>query len=126
MAQAPATGFLTLARQHLERALNAAQSDPPDWTDLSTYGFYGLEAAVMAAAVHAKVNVSRTHPGKAAAAEKLAADFGLPDVSGLLRELNTARKASAYGDIDFPELDAAEVAHKLDSFVDAFISFMKS
>ena len=35
---------LELARRHLGRV--QAAWDPPDWADLSLYGFYALEAAV--------------------------------------------------------------------------------
>jgi hypothetical protein len=31
--------------------------DPPDWADLSFFGFYCLEAAVEAAAIHHSVRV---------------------------------------------------------------------
>ena len=109
---------LELAEGHLERALSAA-ADPVDWTDLSTYGFYCLEAAVMAAANHLKMKVQRSHPGKVEAAKVLAKKHKLPDVSALLVELNTARKAHAYGDVEAPELDEEELATELESFVGA-------
>ena len=38
---------------------------------------------------------------------------GLDDVSGLLRDLNEARKSVAYGDIGLPELDAEDVASRI-------------
>ena len=42
---------LALARRHLERVQNS-WDDPVDWDDLSLYGFYCLENAVEAAALH--------------------------------------------------------------------------
>jgi hypothetical protein len=101
---ADAKGFLARAESHLRRA-RAAAPHPTDWYDLTIYGFYCIEAAVMAAAIHAGLQVPRTHPGKAAAAEKLAQDHGLPNVSVLLPMLNAARKAAAYGDTPLPALD---------------------
>lgn len=118
MAEPTSAKSLALARGHLKRALSAAD-DPVDWTDLSTYGFYCLEAAVMAAANHLKLKVQRTHPGKVQAATLLAKKHKLPDVSDLLVELNTARKAHAYGDVEAPDLDEQELAAALDSYVDA-------
>ena len=41
--------FLRRSRNHLERVRDAAP-DPTDWFDLTIYGFYCVEAAVMAAA----------------------------------------------------------------------------
>ncbi|SRR6266568_1690850 len=118
MPEPTAAESLQLAEGHLERALEAA-NDPVDWTDLSTYGFYCLEATVMAAANHLKLKVQRTHPGKVEAAKLLANKYKLPDVSTLLVELNTARKAHAYGDVEAPELDEQELAGDLESFVEA-------
>ena len=118
MPEPTAAESLQLAQGHLERALEAAEADV-DWTDLSTYGFYSLEAAVMAAASHLKLKVQRTHPGKVEAAKLLANKYKLPDVSALLVELNTARKAHAYGDVEAPELDEQDLASELESFVDA-------
>src|SRR3954470_10530848 len=83
---ADAKTFLTRAENHLRRARTAAPH-PTDWYDLTIYGFYCLEAAVMAAATHARLQVPRTHPGKAVAAEKLPHDHGLPDVSYHFRRL---------------------------------------
>ena len=40
-----------LALKHHERALVAA-IEPIDWTDLSTFGFYCLEACVVASVLH--------------------------------------------------------------------------
>lgn len=110
-----AEGQLELAKLHLERVLCAW--DEPDWPDLSLYGFYCLENAVCAAATHVGINFKKTHPSKVAAAEELTETHGLPDVSELLVDLNDARKASAYGDIDRPDLDAQNVAEVIENYV---------
>lgn len=44
---------------------------------------------------------------------------GLPDVEQLLHDLNDARKAAAYGDVPTPDLDAEDVASRIESYVDA-------
>jgi len=36
-----------------------------------------------------------------------------------LRDLNDARKAAAYGDMERPELDAEDIASQIETFVDA-------
>jgi len=85
------TDKLKLARRHLDRVLNASRA-PTDWDDLSLYGFYCLEAAVEAAAIHAHLKTSRKHWEKADVAKELHRKHGLPDVEQLLRDLNEARK----------------------------------
>ena len=106
-----------LAQEHLKRAQTAAW-DPVDWVELSTFAFYCLEAAVMAAAAHVGYNVPPSHPAKARAATDLARDHGLTDVSTLLYDLNAARKSSAYGDTAFPNLDAEDVVRELEDYLD--------
>ena len=88
---------LKLAKKQLLRAQEAL--DPPKWDDLSLYGFYCLENAVTAAATHAMMTFKKTHAGKAVAARQLTRQHGLPDVEGLLTDLNDARKSEAYGDV---------------------------
>ena len=51
---------LELAKRHLER-VQAAWTEPTDWDDLSLYGFYCLEAAVEAAALHHGLPTSKKH-----------------------------------------------------------------
>lgn len=110
---------LGLAKKHLERVQDAVM-EPPDWLEIATFGFYALEASVMAAAEHLGLKVAKTHPAKAKAAETLASDHELPDVSSLLHKLNTARKSEAYGDVAFPsDLDAEEVCAEIEGFVEA-------
>jgi hypothetical protein len=113
---------LSLARRHLERVRNAWE--PPDWTELSLFGFYALEAAVDSAATHAGLMVPRAHWARVQAATKLHIDYGLPDVESLLTELNEVRKSEVYGDGSAPELDAEEVARSVEDFVDAVSKFL--
>jgi hypothetical protein len=107
--------YLKRATEHLKRVRLAW--DPPDWSDLSLDGFYALEAAVMAAGEHFDWKVLHTHPSKVEAAERLHRERSPPDVADLLRELNRARMAVAYGDIEFPDLDAGDVASGVENYV---------
>ncbi len=100
---------LILARSHLGRVQDA-WTEPTDWTDLSVYGFYGLEAAVEAAARHVGIHTLKKHWEKVDSASESHQKHGLPDVTDVLRDLNDARKAAAYGDVDRPELDAEQLA----------------
>lgn len=120
-----ATDKLDTARKHLDRAQTAAD-DPINWDDLSLYGFYCLEAAVEAAARYSGLGSTKKHWEKEELAEELHRLKGLPDVSDLLGDLNDARKAVAYGDVDRPEdLDPAGIASKLENYVAAVEAFMK-
>lgn len=105
--------------------MQAALGDPPDWDDLSLYGFYCLEAAVEAAAIHAGLPLSTRHWEKASMAATLHSQHELPDVSELLRDLNQARKATAYGDVPHPDLDPERVALGIGQFVDAVSAFLE-
>jgi hypothetical protein len=115
---ADSAGFLERARNHLDR-VRAAAPDPTDWYDLTIYGFYCVEAAVMAASAHDGMRVEPNHPSKATAAQTLARTHGFPDVSGLLRTLNAARKATAYGDRELPRLDPVRLAREIERYVQA-------
>ena len=108
---------LDLARKHLER-VQAAWDEPTDWVDLTLYGFYCLENAIVAAAEALGLPIKHTHPAKADAARRLHVEHGLPDVSELLAKLNEAWKAVAYGDVDRPDLSAEDVAVALEHYVD--------
>ena len=114
----PKSRKLQLAKRHLERVL-AAWTEPTDWDDLSLYGFYCLEATVEAAALHFGLRASKKHWEKVDDAEELHNKKGLPDISDLLRDLNDARKAAAYGDVDRPDLDAEDIALQIEQYVDA-------
>ena len=109
---------LELAKRHLERVLGA-WTEPTDWDDLSLYGFYCLEAAVEAAALHFGLRTSKKHWEKVDLADDLHNKKGLPDISDLLRDLNDARKAAAYGDMDRPDLNAEDIASQIEAYVDA-------
>jgi hypothetical protein len=74
--------------------------------------------------VNGYISFARSHRGKVAAAERLTAEFGFPGVSELLVDLNDARKAAAYGDIDGPELDAETVAEAIEEYVKAVEDFI--
>ena len=114
---------LELAKRHLERVLGAW--DPPDWADLSLYGFYALEAAVEAAVLHLGLNVQKTHWARVSAAGDLHKNHGLPDVADLLRDLNETRKSEAYGDVAAPPLEAEDVASAIELYVDAVESLVQ-
>ena len=109
---------LELAKRHLDRVLGA-WTEPTDWDDLSLYGFYCLEAAVEAAALHVGLRTSKKHWEKVDLAEDLHNKKGLPQIGDLLRDLNNARKAAAYGDMDRPDLDAEDIASQIEAYVDA-------
>jgi hypothetical protein len=117
---ATARRSLELARTHVSRVRHATCTDPADWLDLATYGFYALEAAVVAAASHRGYSVKPSHPSKIDAAEWLNETQGLPAIAVLLLDLNKARKSQAYGDVDFPDgLIASEVAREIERYVKA-------
>lgn len=113
----PAAEKLRLAQRHLERVQLAW--DPPDWADLSFYGFYALEAAVEAACLSCGMKVQKVHWARVQAAETLHQQQGLEDVSDLLRDLNETRKSEAYGDVEAPELDAEDVASRIELYIDS-------
>jgi hypothetical protein len=114
---ATAAEKLTLAKKHLRKV--EAAWDPPDWADLSFYGFYCLEAAVDAAGIHLGLQVQSQHWSRVQAAEILTSRNGLPEVAELLRSLNEVRKSEAYGDVEAPDLDAEDVVSSIQSYVEA-------
>lgn len=116
---------LELAKRHLDRVLTA-WTEPTDWDDLSLYGFYCLEAAVEAAALHFGLRTSKRHWDKVDLAEDLHTKRGLPDIRDLLRDLNDARKATAYGDMDRPDLNAEDIASQIEGYVDAVAAVIAS
>jgi hypothetical protein len=118
MSPVSASQSLALVKKHLARA--QASWDPPEWLDLAAYGLYALEAAAVAAALHRGYPMKRTHWSKADAVRDLAAKEGLPDVSGLMRDLNEVRKAEAYGDIASPpSLVPQDVVREVERYVAA-------
>ena len=109
---------LSLAQRHLNK-VRLAGLDAQDIDDLSLYGFYCLEAAVEAAALHVGMKTTKRHWEKANVAREMHMRHGIPDVSGLLRDLNDARKAVAYGDVEAPELDGEYVANEIENYLEA-------
>jgi hypothetical protein len=109
--------------RHLNR-VQTAWHDPTDWDDLSLYGFYCLEAAVEAAALHCGLPTSKRHWEKVDTAFALHKAGRLPDVSDLLRDLNNARKAAAYGDTEVPDLDAESTASQIEVYVSAVAALL--
>ncbi|MCY4622630.1 MAG: hypothetical protein OXD34_12485 [bacterium] len=109
---------LGLALRHLKRVRGSW--DPPDWADLSLYGFYCLEACVVAAALHVGWQRPTGHPRKEDAAQRLSTTHGLPDVAGLLVKLNEMRKYEAYGDVVPPdELVPEDTAQEIEEYVES-------
>jgi hypothetical protein len=116
---------LEIAKKHLDRVL-AAWDEPTDWDDLSLYGFYCLEAAVEAAALHFGLCIPKKHWEKVSLAEDLQKKKGLPDIGDLLRDLNNARKAAAYGDMDRPDLDPEDIASQIEEYVDTVAALIEA
>lgn len=116
MSEQSPEDYLERAEEHLKR-VHVAWSDPTDWAMLTIFGFYCVEAAVMAAAGHSGLPSTRNHYEKVKFAQQLHKQHNLPDVSSLLRTLNVARKAAAYGDIEAPELDAEDLAAEIEVFI---------
>ena len=116
-------GKLTLAQRHLERVQDA-WDEPTDWSDLALYGFYALEAAVDCAGLHFGISRDQGHRGRIILAKTLS-ERGLDDVSDLLRDLNEARKSIAYGDIGRPELDAEDVASRIEAYIESISALIE-
>lgn len=123
MSKLDAKSLFAVAERHLKR-VQAAWDVPTDWSDLSLYGFYCLEAALSAAAAHVSIDVPPLHPKKAEVARLLHERHGLPDIDGLLVDLNQARKGAAYGDVDIPDLDPEDVAINIEAYVEAVRHFI--
>jgi HEPN domain len=115
-----------VASRHLETVRDSW--DPADWSDLSTYGLYCLEALVRAALLKLGKEPSRNHWQKSREAETLHRDHGFPDISDLMGILNSARKANAYGDDEFDEgeHDAEDIATRVEEYYDHVRHFLDS
>ena len=114
-----AADSLQLALSHLER-VQASWDDPTDWTILATFGFYCLEACIVAAALHLGWSRPGGHREKESEAHRLVSDHGLPDVKDLLRDLHEMQKHEAYGDTPPPaDRDPKDVATAIQEYVDS-------
>ena len=118
MAQTAQDSF-QLALSHCQR-VRASWDAPTDWTILATFGFYCLEACIVAAALHLGWPRPGGHPAKHSAAHRLSIDHSLPDVRDLLHDLHEMQKYEAYGDTPPPSgLDAQDVAMAIEEYVDS-------
>lgn len=116
---------LELARQQLSR-VQVAAIDPVDGSDLCIYGFHALENAPVAAADHLSIPRERNHPNKVFVARTLASQHGLPDVSGLLSDLNSLRKSEAYGEMAPSRSRSAKgIAVEIEVYVEAVAVLME-
>lgn len=116
-----AVDSLEVARRHPQK-VRAAWRNPADWADLAMYGFYCLEACVVAMALHlGQPRPRSTHQAKVALARDFAASHGLPDIEQLLIALNERRKFEAYGDValEDDDLDAEDVANDIQGYFEA-------
>src|SRR5205085_2205675 len=109
-----AAAALKLPREHLARA----EEKPDDADNVFVWSFWGLENAIKAAALHAKIEFVKQHWSKEKAARKLAKDHALADVSELLSDLNDGRKSAAYGDTEEPDRDPGDVLEEFREYVD--------
>lgn len=109
---------LKLAHRQLERVQMAW--DPPDWADLSHYGFHALENAVDAACTHFGLDsAGHSHWQRVEKARQLHRDHGLDDIADLLRDLNATRKSESYGDVTPPPLNAEDTVASIEKYVEA-------
>ena len=115
---------IKLAQQQLKRVQTAW--DPPDWPDLSHYGFHALENAIDAACAHFGLEgAGNLHWKREERARQLHRDHGLDDVSDLLRDLNNTRKSEAYGDVTPPPLNAEDTAVSIERYVETVEKIIK-
>ena len=119
MKQSTAQDSFDVALRHYRR-VDAAWDDPTDWAILSLFGFFCLEACVVAATLHQGWKRPNQHWEKQQVAERLTRECGLPDIGDLLVMLNDMRKHEAYGDVDRPEgLDAEDIAYLIEDYVES-------
>jgi hypothetical protein len=117
-----------LAREALERArrhYQRAQDNTDDADEVFVWCFYALENAVVAAALHSGAEFIKSHWSKATAARKLSQKYPLTDVSRLLSDLNEARKGTAYGDVDEPEIDPEDVLTEVGEYIEEVAAFLQ-
>lgn len=115
---------IKLAQEQLSK-VQVAWLDPTDWSDLTVYGMYACENAVVAAANTIGLPVKKTHWDKVSASRKLHADHGLPDVADLLEELNELRKGFSYGELRAqPSMSAEDIVAQIETYVEAVASLV--
>jgi hypothetical protein len=105
---------LGLAKEQYKKAND--HSDDPD--QVFVWCFYALENAVVAAATHLDEEFQKNHWTKAQAARRLSRDQGMTDVSVLLTDLNDARKGTAYGDVEEPDIKPKDVLVEVGSYIE--------
>ena len=120
---ASAVDKLALAKRHLTRVPHASH-EPTAKDDLFLYGFYALEAAVDCACLHFEEPIERNHWSRVDAARQLG-QYGLDDVSDLLRDLNEGRKGVAYGESYRPEIDTEDLAARIEQFVESVSALLE-
>ena len=123
---ADATAKIKVAKDHLDRAQSAAREDPADWLDLSIHGFYALENALDSACLHYGIPTNKSHPYRVKVAKRLCSEYGLTDVSELLRDLNEVRKGESYGEVTSPELIADDVIAEIEAYVEDVAQRLKA
>jgi hypothetical protein len=80
---------------------------------------------VEAAALHTGAAYIKNHWSKAKVARKLSQRHSLTDVSDLLADLNEARKGTAYGDVEEPEISPEDALATVGSYVEAVEVLLK-
>lgn len=116
-----AKAALDRAKQHFERA----SADPADADEVFVWSFYALENAVVAASICAGTEFGKNHWSKQVAARKLWQKQQLTDVSDLLSDLNEARKGTAYGDVDEPEIEPEDVIEQVGKYIKEVERFLQ-
>lgn len=116
-----AAAALERAKKHFERA----SENPDDPAEVFVWSFYALENAVVAAALHASLQFQKNHWTKAAAARRLSQHHPLADVSDLLSDLNEARKGTAYGDVEEPDIEPADVLQQVGDYLEHVETFLR-
>jgi len=106
------------ALERAKRQYNKAQDRSDDPDQVFVWCFYALENAVVAAAMYADEEFQKNHWTKAHAARRLSREQGLTDVLGLLTDLNDARKGTAYGDVEEPEIEPEDVLTEVGSYIE--------
>ncbi|HVM34013.1 MAG TPA: hypothetical protein VM784_01580 [Actinomycetota bacterium] len=112
------------AREQLAK-VQTAWLEPTDWSDLTVYGMYACENAVVAAANILRIKVKKSHWDKVAVAHELHEKHGLPDITALLEELNELRKGFSYGEVTAePTMPAEEIAAEIENFMHAVAALL--